>query len=76
MVELNGPDVVRTVLAIHGWVGTQLRYQPDSTDIGQPIEEILAGGTGVCQDYRPPRGGDVPVGGIPARVRVGLSVQP
>jgi len=29
----------------------RLSYQPGTTDIGQPITEILANGTGVCQDY-------------------------
>ncbi|MGF1599059.1 MAG: transglutaminase domain-containing protein [Acidimicrobiales bacterium] len=51
VVELNGPDLIRVVLAIHGTVGELLAYEPGSTDIGQPIEDILAGGRGVCQDY-------------------------
>ncbi|MFN3220241.1 MAG: transglutaminase domain-containing protein [Acidimicrobiales bacterium] len=51
IVEINGPDLVRTVFAMHGLVGARLAYRPGSTDIGQPIEEIMAGGVGVCQDF-------------------------
>lgn len=51
IVEINAPDLVRTVLAMHGLVGSRLTYEPGSTDIGQPIEEIMAGGVGVCQDF-------------------------
>lgn len=49
--ELNGPDVVRTVLALHGLVGARLSYTPGSTTIGISVEDVLAGGKGVCQDY-------------------------
>jgi transglutaminase-like putative cysteine protease len=51
LVERNGPDLVRTVLAIHGLVGARLEYVPGATDIGMPVEEVFAGGKGVCQDY-------------------------
>jgi transglutaminase-like putative cysteine protease len=51
LVERNGPDVVRTVLALHGLVGARLEYTPGSTHIGIPVEEVLTGGKGVCQDY-------------------------
>jgi transglutaminase-like putative cysteine protease len=51
LVERNAPDVARTVLAIHELVGTRLAYIPGSTDIGMPVEDVLAGGAGVCQDY-------------------------
>lgn len=51
IAELNAPDLVRTVLALHGAVGALLRYEPGTTEIGHPVEEVLAGGVGVCQDY-------------------------
>jgi transglutaminase-like putative cysteine protease len=51
LVERNGPDVVRTVLALHGLVGARLEYVSGSTHIGIPVEDVLAGGKGVCQDY-------------------------
>lgn len=51
LVELNGPDVVRTVLALHGLVGARLSYVPGSTFIGIEVEKVLEGGKGVCQDY-------------------------
>lgn len=49
--ELAGPDVVGTVLAVHRFVGTHLNYVPGSTDVGIPVEDVLAGGRGVCQDF-------------------------
>jgi transglutaminase-like putative cysteine protease len=51
LLERNGPDVVRTVLALHGLVGARLEYVPGSTHIGIPVEEVLTAGKGVCQDY-------------------------
>ncbi len=51
IVELNGPDLVRVVLALNGLVGARLRYESGATDIGEPIEDVLTGGAGVCQDF-------------------------
>jgi transglutaminase-like putative cysteine protease len=51
LLDRNGPDVVRTVLALNGLVGARLEYVPGSTHIGIPVEEVLLGGKGVCQDY-------------------------
>jgi transglutaminase-like putative cysteine protease len=48
---LAGPDVVGSVLAIHRFVGTALRYEPGATEVGIPVDDVLAGGVGVCQDY-------------------------
>lgn len=50
-LELAGPDVVGAVLAIHRFVGTHLTYTPGSTEVGIEVEDVLAGGRGVCQDY-------------------------
>lgn len=50
-LELAGPDVVSAVLAIHRFVGTHLTYSPGSTEVGIEVEDVLAGGRGVCQDY-------------------------
>ncbi len=50
-VALAGPNVVSQVLAIHRYVGSVLAYAPGATDIGVRVEEVLAGGHGVCQDF-------------------------
>lgn len=49
--ELAGPDVVGVVLSIHRFVGTSLLYMPGATEVGTPVEDVLAAGAGVCQDY-------------------------
>jgi transglutaminase-like putative cysteine protease len=49
--EAIGDDVVSLVLALHRAAGTSLRYAPGTTDVGVDIEEVLACGEGVCQDY-------------------------
>ena len=51
MVELNGPDVVRTVMALHGLVSARVAYIPGSTDIGTAVETVYENGKGVCQDF-------------------------
>ncbi|MCD9623407.1 transglutaminase family protein [Rhabdothermincola salaria] len=48
---LVGPDTVGMVLAMHRFVGTSLRYTPGSTEIGVSVEDVLAHGHGVCQDF-------------------------
>jgi transglutaminase-like putative cysteine protease len=48
---MAGDDVIGTVLAIHRHVHSALAYSPGSTAIGMNIEEVLARGAGVCQDY-------------------------
>ncbi|MGH9135835.1 MAG: transglutaminase-like domain-containing protein, partial [Acidimicrobiales bacterium] len=50
-VELAGGDVVAEVLALHRLVGTTMRYVPGSTYVGVDIEDVLARGEGVCQDF-------------------------
>jgi transglutaminase-like putative cysteine protease len=49
--ERAGPDVVGAALAIHRFVGGTIRYTPGSTTVGIPVDEVLARGVGVCQDY-------------------------
>jgi transglutaminase-like putative cysteine protease len=49
--ELGGPNVVSQVLAIHRYAGNALVYEPGSTNVGIDVEEVLAGGRGVCQDF-------------------------
>lgn len=51
LTEANGSNAVGAVMALHGFVGDRLWYQPGTTEIGQPITEVLATGVGVCQDY-------------------------
>jgi transglutaminase-like putative cysteine protease len=48
---LGGPSVVSQVLAIHRYAGNALVYEPGSTAVGIPVEDVLAGGRGVCQDF-------------------------
>ena len=44
-------DVVSGVLGLHRLVGHRLRYLPGVTEVGVDVEEVLAAGEGVCQDY-------------------------
>jgi transglutaminase-like putative cysteine protease len=50
-VEVAGDDVINQALAIHRSVGARLDYVPGSTYVGVDVEEVLARGQGVCQDY-------------------------
>jgi len=50
-LELTGPDVVSVVLGIHRRVGALLQYRPGTTYVGVGVDEVLARGEGVCQDY-------------------------
>jgi len=47
----SGPDVVGWVLALHRLVGASLRYERGVTTVGVPVDEVLAHGHGVCQDF-------------------------
>jgi transglutaminase-like putative cysteine protease len=47
----TGDDVVGIVLALHRFVHTSLEYTPGATYIGVDVNEVLAKGKGVCQDY-------------------------
>jgi transglutaminase-like putative cysteine protease len=51
LADITGDDVVGIVLAIHRFVHTSLRYVPGATYIGVDVNEVLAKGQGVCQDY-------------------------
>lgn len=46
-----GDSVVSLTMAIHERVGAEIAYEPGVTSIGNPVEDVLAGGAGVCQDY-------------------------
>lgn len=48
---LAGPNVVSQVLSLHRYVGSALTYTPGTTEVGVPVEAVLAGGAGVCQDF-------------------------
>ena len=50
-VALAGPDTVSTLLALHRLVGMSLQYSPGATEVGVSVEEVLADGHGVCQDF-------------------------
>jgi transglutaminase-like putative cysteine protease len=49
--ELIGDDLISLVLALHRLTGARLTYAKGATDVGTPVEEVLAHGKGVCQDY-------------------------
>ena len=49
--ELIGDDLISLVLALHRVTGARLTYAKGATDVGTPVEEVLAQGKGVCQDY-------------------------
>jgi len=49
--DLVGDDVVSLVLALHRVTGARLTYARGATDVGIEVEELLAQGKGVCQDY-------------------------
>jgi transglutaminase-like putative cysteine protease len=49
--SLGGSGVVSQVLAVHRAVHAALVYAPGATAIGIEVEEVLAKGEGVCQDY-------------------------
>jgi transglutaminase-like putative cysteine protease len=49
--EFVGDDVVSLVLALHRVTGARLTYARGATDVGIEVEEVLAQGKGVCQDY-------------------------
>jgi transglutaminase-like putative cysteine protease len=50
-VRLAGPDVVSRVLALHRLVGTSVEYRKGITEVGEPVDMVLAHGYGVCQDF-------------------------
>jgi transglutaminase-like putative cysteine protease len=51
IAAVTGDDVVGIVLALHRFVHTSLRYTPGATYIGVDVNDVLAHGQGVCQDY-------------------------
>lgn len=51
IAAVTGDDVVGIVLALHRFVHTSLQYTPGATYIGVDVNEVLAKGKGVCQDY-------------------------
>ena len=48
---IAGPDVVSMVFALHRLVGSSLHYERGVTTVGVPVNEVLAHGHGVCQDF-------------------------
>jgi transglutaminase-like putative cysteine protease len=65
--EYVGADVVSLVLALHRLAGASLTYTPGSTHIGIDVEQVLASGHGVCQDFAHLAVGMCRSVGIPAR---------
>ena len=49
--DFVGDDLVSLVLALHRVTGARLTYARGATDIGIEVEDVLAQGKGVCQDY-------------------------
>ena len=60
-------DVVGLILAVHRLVGTTMRYVPGSTYIGVDVEDVLASGQGVCQDFAHMAVAICRAAGVPAR---------
>ena len=50
-VGFAGADVVTQVLALQRLVGSRLEYRRGVTKVGIDVDEVLASGAGVCQDY-------------------------
>lgn len=67
VLDLAGSDVVSRVLVIHRSVGAALRYTPGVTTVGEHVEDVLAGGQGVCQDYAHLAVAMCRAAGVPAR---------
>jgi transglutaminase-like putative cysteine protease len=67
VLGLAGDDVTGLVLAMHRLVGTAMRYVPGSTYIGVDIEDVLAAGQGVCQDFAHLAVALCRAAGVPAR---------
>jgi transglutaminase-like putative cysteine protease len=65
--SLAGPNVVSQVLSIHRYVGSALEYAPGATEVGIAVEDVLAGGKGVCQDFAHLAVAACRATGIPAR---------
>ena len=70
-VDLAGPDLVSVVLAVHRRVGSMLTYVTGATYVGVGLDEIVARGVGVCQDYAHLAIGMCRSIGIPARYASG-----
>ena len=51
VVDSPATTSCRLVLALHRLVGMTLTYVPGSTYVGVEVEDVLASGSGVCQDY-------------------------
>lgn len=49
--DAAGPALIDVVLALHRRVRAVLHYAPGTTYVGVDVEEVLARGSGVCQDY-------------------------
>jgi transglutaminase-like putative cysteine protease len=49
--EPLGDDVAGVLLSLYRAGGTLLRYVPGATFVGMPVDEVLACGEGVCQDF-------------------------
>jgi transglutaminase-like putative cysteine protease len=48
--ELAGDDLVSAVLSVHRRVA-EIEYAPGETYVGVDVDEVFAGGRGVCQDF-------------------------
>lgn len=64
----TGARSVAGILAsVVGEVRRTLRYEPDTTEIGVSLADLLAGGAGVCQDFAHLAIGMLRSVGVPAR---------
>lgn len=67
LIDGVGDSVVEAVHAIHEDCNTAIEYDPDATDVGVTIDELLEIGAGVCQDYAHMAVALCRSSGIPAR---------
>lgn len=63
----DAASVPEMVLAVVAEVRSALLYQQGATDIGVTLQELLAGGAGVCQDFAHLAAGMLRSTGVPTR---------
>lgn len=65
--SLAGSETTATVTRVLSWMRENLTYEPGSTVVGTPVDEVLAARRGVCQDYAHLCCALLRTSGIPAR---------
>ena len=55
-------SIVDVARALNDWIHRHFAYDPNATDVATPIDRVLSGRRGVCQDFA-----HVAIAGLPAR---------